>query len=112
MKKIVALFLITSACYAQNQNSIWCFGDSAGIDFNNSSTISFASGMRGRGGCTSVADSSGYLLFYSFTNATTNYSTRVFSNQHQIMQGGDTIVGETWYNDMVSIPKPNSNNLY
>ncbi|HNT83282.1 MAG TPA: hypothetical protein PKK73_10795 [Bacteroidia bacterium] len=28
------------------------------------------------------------------------------------MQGGDTIVGEAWYNDMVSIPKPNSNNLY
>ena len=112
MKKIISFLLITSCCFAQNQNNIWCFGDSAGIDFNSITATPIASGMRGRGGCTSVADSTGNLLFYSFTNATNNYSTRVFNSQHQLMANGDTIVGEAWYNDMVSIPKPNSNNLF
>lgn len=112
MKKIISFLLITSCCFAQYQNNIWCFGDSAGIDFNISSPASFSSIVRARGSCTSVADSSGSLLFYAFTNATFNYSTIVANSLHQIMQNGDTIVGESWANELTIVPKPNSNNLY
>ncbi|HNR49106.1 MAG TPA: hypothetical protein PKN14_07635, partial [Bacteroidia bacterium] len=116
MKKIVALFLITSACLAQNQNNIWCFGDSAGIDFTNINTpVSINTGMDGRGSCASIADSAGNLLFYAFTRAAPwlgNFTGQVFNSQHQIMQNGDTVQGEAWYNELTIIPKPNSNNLY
>jgi hypothetical protein len=112
MKKIITLLLITSCCFAQNQNSVWCFGDSAGIDFNGAQPITFASGMDGRGSCTTFADSSGNLKFYAFTNATTNFSTRVMNNQHQLMQAGDSIFGEAWYNELTIVPKPNSSSLY
>ncbi len=112
MKKIISFLLITSCCFAQHQNNIWCFGDSASIDFGNG-IIPFASGMDGRGSCTSIADSSGQLLFYAYTAANgTNFETNVFTSQHQMMQNGDTIVGEAWYNELTIIPKPNSNNLY
>ncbi|MEZ5069342.1 MAG: T9SS type A sorting domain-containing protein, partial [Bacteroidia bacterium] len=37
---------------------------------------------------------------------------QIFTNQHQIMQNGDTVQGEAWYNELTIIPKPNSNNLY
>jgi len=114
MKKIVALFLITSACYAQNQNSIWCFGDSAGINFQNiNNPVPFSSGMVGRGSCTSISDTIGLLQFYSFTReGIGNFSAQIFTNQHQIMQNGDTVQGEAWYNELTIIPKPNSNSLY
>ncbi len=112
MKKIITFLFLTSYSFAQNQNNIWCFGDSAGIDFNTSSPASFNSIVRARGSCTSVADSSGSLLFYAFTNATFNYSTIVANNLHQIMQNGDTIVGESWANELTILPKPNSNNLF
>ena len=71
--------------------------------------------MDGRGSCASIADSAGNLLFYAFTRAATwlgNFTGQVFNSQHQIMQNGDTVQGEAWYNELTIIPKPNSNNLY
>jgi hypothetical protein len=70
MKKGVVLLLIIAAThsFAQNKNSIWCFGDSAGIDFSNiSNPVPITTAMRGRGSCASIADGAGNLLFYSNT---------------------------------------------
>lgn len=105
--------LFANYSFCQNQNSIWCFGDSAGIDFSGTNPITFASGLRTRGSSVAIADTNGILLFYAHTRASIgNYSTQVFNNLHQIMQNGDTIVGEGWYNELSIIPKPNSGNLY
>ena len=50
----------------QKQNNIWCFGDSSGIDFNDSlNPIPISTSVRTRGSCVSYADSSGQLLFYA-----------------------------------------------
>ena len=70
MKRIcsIVFFVIPIICSSQNKNSIWCFGDSAGIDFytpNNPQV--FSSGMNGRGGCGSMADSNGNLRFYAYS---------------------------------------------
>jgi hypothetical protein len=70
MKKSVVLLLIITAThsFAQNNNSIWCFGDSAGINFSNiNNPVPYYSAMRGRGSCASIADDTGNLLFYSNT---------------------------------------------
>ncbi|MFN8235935.1 MAG: hypothetical protein U0X89_07385 [Bacteroidia bacterium] len=60
--------VLTGELTAQNRNSIWCFGDSAGINFSNiNNPVPFTSSVEGRGSCVSIADNNGNLLFYSNT---------------------------------------------
>ena len=60
--------ILTGEIKAQNKNSVWCFGDSAGIDFSNiNNPAPFTSSVEGRGSCVSIADNNGNLLFYSNT---------------------------------------------
>jgi len=121
MKKLVcSLLLFPLLCSAQDMNSIWIFGDSAGIDFRNpsnpvpiidfrnpSNPVPIASGMDGRGSCTSIADSSGNLVSYAFTRAGTNsHSTHIFNSHHVQIQSADSITGAAWYNELVMFPKP------
>ena len=107
MKKglLVAFIFLSGIAKAQNQNSVWVFGDSAGIDFSSGVPVTFASEMDGRGSCVSISDSSGNLLFYANTIAGNPWhSTLVYNNLHQVMQNGDSIVGEAWYNELVIVP--------
>jgi hypothetical protein len=105
------IFISAADSFCQNRNSVWCFGDSAGIDFSSGAPVTFASGMDGRGSCSSIADTNGNLLFYADTRAGNWwYSTRVYNSQHQIMQNGDSINGESWYNELVAVPM--GNNIY
>ena len=110
MKKIILLcfILINHFLSAQQQNNIWCFGDSSGIDFNNiNNPLPIASGMRGRGSCVSICDSSGNLVLYSFTVESTGaWSTHVFNNTHTSIAGADSITGEAWYSELALLPKP------
>ena len=118
MKKLTATFLIsliTFFCIAQNnKNNIWCFGDSAGIDFRNTSNpTTFGSAVDSRGSCVSIADSNSNLLFYAFTRAASGVNTTLAMNKnHQVMDAGDSIVGEGWYQELVIIPFPDSGGLY
>ena len=93
-------------CFSQDRNSVWVFGDSAGIDFSNlSNPIPFSSGMDGRGSCASIADTNGHLQCYAFTNGTSDWSTLVMNNQHLQMLNGHSITGLAWYNELVIIPR-------
>ena len=94
----------------QKQNNIWCFGDSSGIDFNDSlNPIPISTSVRTRGSCVSYADSSGQLLFYANTRAgMPGNSTRIWNSLNQLMENGDSIVGRGWYNDLIIIPNPAS----
>ena len=65
---LASVLLVTDESKAQNRNSIWCFGDSAGINFINiNNPVPFTSSVEGRGSCVSIADNNGNLLFYSNT---------------------------------------------
>ena len=65
---LASVLLVTDESKAQNRNSIWCFGDSAGINFSNiNNPVPFTSSVEGRGSCVSIADNNGNLLFYSNT---------------------------------------------
>ena len=111
----ILLFLfLSSSTIAQNQNSLWCFGDSAGINFSDTSNlITFSSALDSRGSCVSIADSTGQLLFYANTRARlAGPTTLVWNNTNQLMEGGDSIIGEAWYNELIIIPYPGSNSLY
>jgi len=116
MKKllIILIVLLSELVYAQNQNSIWCFGDSAGIDFNiPSNPVPIATGLRTRGSCVSIADVSGNLLFYANTRAASGtYSTLVYDSQNSLMSNGDAIAGEGWYNELIIVPNPINDSTY
>jgi hypothetical protein len=111
------LFISVEFSYSQNRNSIWCFGDSAGIDFTiPTNPQPYYSAMRSRGTAVSIADSVGNLLFYAHTGDTSNNSSNmmgnIISNNHQLMDNGDSIIGISWYQEMVIVPFPDDNNKY
>lgn len=113
MKKntLIIIFLFAALhSYSQNANSVWIFGDSAGISFANiSNPIPITSSMDGRGSCASYADSNGNTKLYAATLGYLNndWATRVFNSQHQILQGCDSITGAAWYSEVVIVPRPN-----
>jgi len=102
--------------YAQNRNSVWCFGDSAGIDFGSGLPVTFQSGMDSRGSCVSISDNNGNLLFYAATMykyaISIDNSTFVFNSTGSVMQDGDSIVGEGWYQELVIVPNPANDSVY
>jgi hypothetical protein len=110
---LIAFNIFYSCAVAQFNDNIWCLGDSAGIDFNNSPAPYF-SGMDGRGSCVSICDSSGSLLFYGFTNSNPQILLRstIMNKNHQVMQNGDSIYGQSWYEECLIIPFPTNPNLF
>ncbi|MBK7967237.1 MAG: T9SS type A sorting domain-containing protein [Bacteroidetes bacterium] len=108
---ILCTFINCKTAQAQNRNAIWCFGDSAGIDFNvPSNPQPYFSAMRSRGTAVSICDTLGQLLFYAHTGDTSNNSTNTRANilnrNHQLMENGDSIIGISWYQELVIIPMP------
>lgn len=115
---VVLLICCSCISFSQNRNNIWCFGDSAGIDFNNlSSPVVIASGMNSRGTCATIADASGNLLFIAAgcpdkVVIGNLLSGKIYDKFSQIMLGGDSVVTGAWYNEQVIVPYPNDSNLY
>ncbi len=95
---------------------VWCFGDSAGIDFGSGVASPIFSGMDSRGSCASIADQNGNLLFYAATMrpyaAVTTLSTFVYNSTNSVMDNGDSITGRAWYQELVIIPNPANDSTY
>lgn len=117
-KKIVLVliqFIINCGiCGAQGRNSIWCFGDSVLVDFTNATNPTLGtSGLNTRGSSVSISDTIGSLLFCAETRAgISGNTTRVYDTAHNLMTNGDSIVGEGWYQELLTIPMPSSDSLY
>ena len=111
---LLVLYLLIAAgnVSAQFTDRYWAFGDSAGIDFKNTSSPQAASSiLRVRGTCASICDSAGDLLFYTGSPnwiewlnpaGPVKFGTVVNKN-HQTMQNGDTLIGEGWYQEMTIV---------
>lgn len=115
----IAAILFSVNLTAQKRNYIWCFGDSAGIDFDNlSNPATFASGNDTRGSNCAIADSSGNLLFYATTTYWPLFSQgyakcgAIYNRNHQVMLNGDTIIGEAWFSEVVIIPFAGTDSMY
>jgi hypothetical protein len=113
---ILILLLNYIICFAQKQDRIWLFSDRAGIDFNDlANPIAITSNITDP--CltsfTSIADTSGQLLFYCAGVELTFTAMRVFDKNGNLMQNGDSLQGYPWVNQgCMIIPFPNHNNLY
>jgi hypothetical protein len=100
---LIFLGMMANGALAQKRGAVWCFGDSAGIDFNViNNPIPFNSSLVTRGSCASVSNFSGNLLFYTNTRSGIgNPSGLVWNSNHELMVNGDSITGSGWYNEMV-----------
>jgi Secretion system C-terminal sorting domain len=117
---VIIIVFQSTICFSQKQGNIWCFGDSALIDFNNLDNPSVGrSASRSRGSCTSIADSLGNLLFYfsdvsAIGDTCSEYSEFAFmyTKEHTIMENGQCLSGEGWYEEHTIIPMPSNDSLY
>jgi hypothetical protein len=112
----VAMFL-SFQLSAQFTDRYWVFGDSAGIDFSNlSNPVAGNSILRSRGSCASICDSLNNLLFYVSDPQIPPWPSGsgglkygyVVNNNHQLMDNGDKLIGENWYQEFVIVPDPNN----
>ena len=116
--KLLTAYIIVSfsvlCCVGQDRNSIWCFGDSAGIDFRNPlNPVPFNSILRSKGSCSSVADENGNLLFYVGDDTTfTNVGGRVYNRLNQQMPFGWGLYTSNWYKEMIIVPMPGQLDKY
>ncbi|HNC34116.1 MAG TPA: hypothetical protein PLZ26_08360, partial [Bacteroidia bacterium] len=55
--------MLSANAIAQNQNNMWCFGDSAGIDFSSGISSTFSSPVYNRVGLVSISGSIGKPYF-------------------------------------------------
>jgi hypothetical protein len=113
------LLSLTQLSHAQNQNSIWAFGDSALIDFSDiNNPVNEYSAVRSKGSCASIADENGDLLFYAQPYypyqqiLNLNKLTLIYNKNHQLMENGDSIVGQGWHYELIIINNPANSNEY
>ncbi|MBP6511583.1 MAG: T9SS type A sorting domain-containing protein [Bacteroidia bacterium] len=109
-KLIITLIVFNlSGLNAQFTNNNWCFGDSAGVRFDNS--ILFKSSSAVKRGTVSISDSNGDLIFYGSTADVQSSSTgqlkrgKLFNKVHFKMNNGDSLTGVGWSHDMLILPK-------
>jgi hypothetical protein len=123
MKKIIILFILTfllgSPSNAQiRRDAIWCFGDSVLIDFNQSPPLFDYCATRSRGSSCSIADSAGNLLFYAHTANLALWQSGydklgiVWNRNHEPMENGDSLIGKSWYREMLIVPYPGNSQRY
>ena len=102
---VALLFLLLSLpVFSQYKNNIWCFGDSARIDFiNTSSPIVSYSNAHGRGAFVTIADSSNDLLFYAYS-AIFYINTIVLNSANDTMANSHLLKGNGTYANLCIIP--------
>ena len=104
---ILFILLFNSISIAQNEASVWYFGDHAGLDFNpESPSVLTNSAMHTEAGCAVISDKSGNLQFY--TNG-----KDVWNRNHEKMPNGFGLNGSQILNqNSIIVPLPESGNLY
>ena len=117
---MLVLVLFWGNSNAQKRGAVWCFGDSALVDFTDTSNIvTGTSILKSRGSCASISDSSGNLLFYAgydndvYINGGGAFiNGEIISHNHATMTNGDSINLSLWYHEVVIIADPANNEKY
>jgi len=99
----IIFFVLTLTVNAQLQNTNWFFGKGAGLNFNDGTQAltAFSNGQMGTtGGCATVSDSSGDLLFYTD-------SKNLWTKTHEPMKGTGMLFGSPNVSqNVIIVPNP------
>lgn len=101
------LFLIAGYTHAQVQN-VWCFGSSAGLDFNSGNPVAINTSIRALEGSASVCDKNGQLLFYT-------EGAKVWDRNHNVMPNGSSLMSlstQSTTQAAVIVPMPDDSEKY
>jgi len=112
---VFALWSVTSS--GQKRGHIWCWGHNAAINFNGPVPLADSSAVISRGSCATISDKSGNIQFYVAGDTVALYAAtlrggKVYSKNHLLMQGGDSLITRAWYNEQIIIPQPDDTSLY
>lgn len=100
------LLLLPLLGVSQGEFNKWYFGVNAGIDFNATPPSALPAGsMNTMHASFSVADSTGSLLFYS-------QGQSVWNRNHQVMPNGSGLFGGQSNQQVFTMKKPGTENLY
>jgi hypothetical protein len=104
---IIFFFLCKSSVCQINNTNIWYFGAQAGVDFNSGTPVALVNSVMNQyEGCSSIADNSGNLLFY--TNG-----VQVWNINHVQMPNGFGLMGDiSPTQSALIVQQPGSNNIY
>ncbi|MEX0275691.1 MAG: T9SS type B sorting domain-containing protein [Flavobacteriaceae bacterium] len=92
--------------YAQQEASIWYFGEHAGLDFRSGSPVPLLdSAMDTDEGCSVISDRSGNLIFYTD-------GTWVYNRNHQQMPNGFGLLSGLRATQVLVVPDPGNSNQY
>ncbi len=109
MKKILFIIFIFQSFFSlsQHEADFWYFGNYAGLDFSSGKPEPLTDGqLKNYEGCAVISDSAGNLLFY--TNG-----VKVWNKQHQIMENGTGLFGDTSSTQSaIIIPQPGNDSLF
>ena len=108
------LALVSSLCCAQKRNNAWIFGNNAKLIFSNSSVTVDSAICNTRGTCTSICDTSGELLFYTYNLTAIQgfYGTYIRNNSDSSLKNSDSVYSRAWYKQHVIIPFPTNDSMY
>ncbi len=91
---LICSFLFSRAYSQCLQDAVWCFGDSAGIDFSDKSNIAvFTSSAFNDEPCASISDCDGKLLFYTGQYQLLQSFFSIYNDDHVIIENGDSLIG-------------------
>lgn len=113
----IFLFIIFLSCklFSQGKGDTWCFGDSVTLALQSGNFVNqSSSNINSIEASASISDSIGNLLFYcgGYTNNTVGY-INVWNASHQLIQNGDSILGDgTITNGLIIIPFPSDSAKY
>ncbi|OWP63871.1 hypothetical protein CDA63_06570 [Hymenobacter amundsenii] len=104
-----ALLLLSGAAFAQREQSVWLFGQQAGLQFpadGGAPTPLLTSKMTTYEGAAVASNQQGQLLFYTNGEA-------VFNRQHQVMPNGRKLMGSnSSTQSALIVPDPGSGNVF
>jgi type IX secretion system substrate protein len=113
---LLIFLVVTSICFSQKQDRIWCFPQRLGLNFNDTANpvvFNSAIAQNSNVSCASIADKNGNLLFYMAGTDWDTLSAKVWNRNHVVMQNGDSLAGQpNRAQACLIIPFPSDSNKY
>lgn len=95
---ITSVLFFSNTAQAQNENNVWAFGDSIGLDFNSGAPSLITTGMLFGESGASVSNNAGRLLFYCgrYEPLHLHKNITLWDSTHNIMPNGDELIGNRY----------------